>query len=103
MRLTAIVTLLCALAALVVWAAQPPIGAEPDDRSPRMKRQQVEDLLKADHAKSLEDAAKLVKLAEELKSEIEKNDRHVLALSALRKTEEIEKIARRIRGRMKRF
>jgi len=68
-----------------------------------MKRQQVEDLLKADHAKSLEDAAKLVKLAEELKSEIEKNDRHVLALSALRKTEEIEKIARRIRGRMKRF
>lgn len=103
MRLTAVLSLLCAVAALVIWAAQPPVGPEHEERSPRMKRQQVEDMLKADHAKSIEDAAQLIKLAEDLKAELEKSDRHVLALTALRKTEEIEKIAKRIRGRMKRF
>lgn len=85
--------------------AQPPEGRtpEPGDRDPRLKRSQVEELLKADHAKSLDDAAKLIKLSEELKIELEKNDRHVLSMSAIKKTEEIEKLAKRIRGRMKRF
>ncbi len=66
-------------------------------------RLQSEEILKADHARSLEDSARILKLAEELKIEIEKNDRYVLSLGAIRKTEEIEKLAKRIRGRMKRF
>ena len=39
--------------------------------------------------------------AEELKTELEKNDRYVVSLAAIRKTEEIEKLAKRIRGRLK--
>ena len=75
----------------------------PDTRGPRMKREQMEALLKHEHKKSLEDAAELIKLSEELKIELEKNDQHVLSIAAMKKTEEIEKIAKRIRGRMRRF
>ena len=89
---------------LMLWMAVaqnpnvPPMGP-----TPQMKREQMEALLKEEHKKSLEDAADLVKLSEELKIELEKNDRHVLSVTAMKKTEEIEKIAKRIRGRMRRF
>lgn len=74
-----------------------------EDRSPALKRSQVEALLKQEHERSLEDAARLLELAEELKAELEKNDRHVLSVGVLKKTEEIEKLAKRIRNRMKRY
>jgi len=82
------------------WLA---VAQEPDIRGPRMKREQMEALLKHEHKKSLDDAAELIKLSEELKIELEKNDQHVLSMAAMKKTEEIEKIAKRIRGRMRRF
>jgi hypothetical protein len=66
-------------------------------------RSQREEILRADHEKSLQDAAQLLGMAESLKIELEKNDRHVLSLSVLKKTEEIEKLAKRIRTRLKRF
>jgi predicted RND superfamily exporter protein len=66
-------------------------------------KSQVEALLKEDHKHSIRDAAQLLELAESLKQELEKDDRHVLSVSSLRKTEEIEKLARKIRGRLKRF
>ncbi len=50
---------------------------------------------------SLKDAQALVSAAEELKAQIEKNDRWVVSVSAIKKTEQIEKLAKRIRGRMK--
>ena len=64
---------------------------------------QRDEILKADHEKSVKDAAQLIELAESLKQELEKDDAHVLSVSSLRKTEEIEKIARRIRARLKHF
>lgn len=66
-------------------------------------KSQAEEILKADHEKTLKDAAQLLKLAEELKGDLEKNDRHVLSISTLKKTEEIEKLAKRIRSRLRRF
>lgn len=73
------------------------------DREPRLPsgRSQREAILEMEHKKSLEDAEQLLELAEELKTELEKNDRHVLSVSSLRKTEEIEKLAKRIRKRLK--
>jgi len=58
-------------------------------------------LAKAAYRNSLDDARKLLALAEELKAEIEKNDRYVVSMDTIHKTEEIEKLAKRIRGRMK--
>jgi hypothetical protein len=63
---------------------------------------QKDEILKEDFKKTLDDAAKLLQLAEDLKIELEKNERHVLSISSLKKTEEIEKIAKRIRGRLRR-
>ncbi|MBM3812771.1 MAG: hypothetical protein FJW20_14185 [Acidimicrobiia bacterium] len=74
-----------------------------DERNPKLKQEQIERLLKADREKSLEEAAELVKLSQELKVELEKSDKYVLSLSAVKKTEEIEKLAKRIRGRLKRY
>jgi hypothetical protein len=51
----------------------------------------------------LADARDLVKTAQELQSELEKNNRYVVSISEIRKTEEIEKLAKRIRGRLKTF
>ena len=86
---------------------------EPLDRPPNSQRSsevrlpngklQQDEILKADHEKSIKDAAQLIELAEGLKQDLEKDDAHVLSISSLKKTEEIEKLARRIRSRLKRF
>jgi hypothetical protein len=62
---------------------------------------QKEALAKAAYMDSLDDTKKLIAAAEDLKTELEKNDRYVVSLAAIRKTEDIEKLARRIRGRLK--
>lgn len=82
-----------------------PQGLPPEDRdTPRLPngKTQQEEILKADHERDLKDAAQLIELAEGLKEELEKNDQHVLSLSSLKKTEEIEKLAKRIRSRLRR-
>lgn len=77
--------------------------AEPGQRKLPDGRSQTEAILKADFAKSQEDMAQLVKLAEEVRDDLERNERHVLSLGALKKLDEIEKISKRVRARMKRF
>jgi hypothetical protein len=64
-------------------------------------KSQQEEILKADHEKTLQDVAQLVKLSEELQDELIKEDRHVLSIATLKKTEDIEKLAKRIRTRLK--
>ena len=79
-----------------------PLPDVSDSRLPNGKSQK-EEILKADHEKSLEDAGKLMQLTEDLKIELEKNDRHVLAVSTLKKSDEIEKLTKRIRSRLRRY
>src|SRR5271169_4396198 len=80
-----------------------PPQAETDETHLPNGKLQKDEIAKDDHEKSLKDAAQLVDLAESLKQEIEKDDAHVLSISTLKKTEEIEKVARRIRTRLKRY
>lgn len=70
-------------------------------RLPNGKNQQDE-ILRAEHEKQVQDVAQLIRLAEQLQDELLKNDRHVLSLASLKKADEIEKLAKRIRTRMKR-
>ena len=80
-----------------------PESTKPSEtRLPNGKLQQ-EEIMKADHEKSVKDAAQLIELAEALKKDLEKDDTHVLSISSLKKTEDIEKIAKRIRSRLRRF
>jgi hypothetical protein len=77
-----------------------PLPPKPDDTTLPNGKSQQEEILKADHERDLKDAAQLIELAEDLKKELEKNDRHVLSISSVKKTEEIEKLAKRIRSRI---
>ncbi|HTQ53843.1 MAG TPA: hypothetical protein VMI94_05240 [Bryobacteraceae bacterium] len=95
--------------ALLALAITPLVAPQssPSRRTPHAEdipftndKQQQDEILKADHERDLKDAAQLIELAEELKKELEKNDRHVLSISSIKKTEEIEKLAKRIRGRI---
>lgn len=66
-------------------------------------RNRTEMILKADHESSLKDIESIRKLSEEVKIDMEKNDRHILSVATLKKLDEIEKLTKRIRGRMKKF
>ena len=71
-----------------------------DVRLPNGKVQRDE-ILKAEHEQNLKDAGQLADLAEDLKLELEKNDRYVLSISTLKKTDEIEKLVKKIRSRLR--
>jgi hypothetical protein len=77
------------------------VDAGQDMRLPNGKMQRDE-ILKAEYEQNLKDAAKLADLSEELKQELEKNDRYVLSMNAVKMTNDIEKLAKKIRGRLRR-
>jgi hypothetical protein len=47
------------------------------------------------------DTARLLKLSQELKDYVDKSNENMLSLSVLKKAEEIEKLARSVRDKMK--
>jgi hypothetical protein len=64
---------------------------------------QREEILKADYQRTLEDARALSKLADDLKADLEKSDYNVLSVGMLKKTDDIDRLAKRIRDRLRRF
>jgi hypothetical protein len=64
-------------------------------------KSQRDEILKAEHQQNLKDAAELAELAEQLKIDLEKDDRFVLSMATLKKTDDIEKLAKRIRARLR--
>ena len=93
--------LLLLLLPAVLAYSQADLTPPRDMKLPNGKSQQ-EEILKVEHEKSVKDAQEMVKLSEELHDDLIKNDRHVLSLANLKRVEEIEKLAKRIRGRLKR-
>jgi hypothetical protein len=81
-----------------------PVPSDPpeDIRLPNGKKQQDE-ILKADYEQNVKDAQALLNIARSFEEDLEKDDRYVLSLASLKKLDEMEKLIRRIRGRMKRF
>ena len=77
-----------------------PVASEPEVRLPNGKSQRDE-ILKAEHQENLKDAARLADLAQDLKESLERDDRYVLSLSTLKKTDEIEKLVKKIRARLR--
>jgi len=100
-------TLLLPVFGILLYAQLPPPDTQNPD-SPNILRtpdgrNRSELILKSDHAASVKDVETMRKLVEDVKIEMEKNDRHILSIATLKKLDEIEKLAKRIRGRMKRF
>jgi hypothetical protein len=80
-------------------------GSEPPDSGPDLNitRSQRNALIKADHKRNLEDAAALLKLAEDLRSDLEKEDAFVISVKNIKQTEDIQKLVKSIHGRLKRY
>ena len=99
-----------ALAGRSVWAAPQSAGHQsptphPDDavddvRLPNGKLQRDE-ILQADYKSNLKDARDLIDLAKSFELDLEKSDANVLSLALLKKLDDIDKITKRIRGRMR--
>ena len=102
-RLSRFARILLLAACACVCLSQAPVEERPDRdvRLPSGKLQK-EEILKAEHKKSLEEAGRLVELAQGLKAELEKNDWRVISVGSIKQTEEISRLARRIGDRLKR-
>jgi hypothetical protein len=73
---------------------------DPPPRLPNGKLQRDE-ILKAEYDQNLKDARDLVERSKAFELDLEKSDRFVLSIGLLKKLDDIERIAKRIRGRMK--
>ena len=79
-------------------------GGAPSPAETRLPngRLQSDAIAKAEYEANLKDAAALSDLARDLRLDLEKSDRYVLSIATIKKTDEIEKLAKRIRGRLRR-
>ncbi len=68
-----------------------------------LTQQQRTALIKSDHKKNVEDATELLRLAEVVKTELDKEDAQVISVKTIKQTEDIERLAKSIRGRLKRY
>ena len=93
-----------ALATRLLPAQSNPTAAPNDQpeevRLPNGKKQQDE-ILKAEYEQNVRDARDLVSLSKSFEEDLEKEDRFVLSLGTLKKLDDIEKLAKRIRSRLK--
>lgn len=104
LRRWALILPLATVASLALPRSQAPgrdtAQREADITLPSGKSQRDE-ILKAEHRQNVRDAARLVELSQELKADLEKSDRFVLSIATLKKTDDIEKLVRKIRSRLR--
>src|SRR5271170_8267358 len=99
--------LLALFVAFALLGQKQPIPPLKQDTNPDVQlpngKSQSDEILKAEHKKNLEDAAAMAKLAEEVSEDLEKNDRYVMSLKTLKQLDEIERLAKAVRGRLKKY
>ena len=71
------------------------------DLGPPNAKQRAE-FAKADYQSNLKDARKLIDLTKEFEINLEKSDANTLPADLLKKLDDIDKVTKRIRGRMRR-
>ena len=93
--------LLLAVVSPAALQQQEPYGhLEENPKLPNGKSQRDE-ILKAEREDNIRDAAKLVAMSQALKADLEKNDRFVLSIDTLKKTDDIDKLVKKIRDRLR--
>jgi len=83
----------------------PPVGTRPDPRDLKLPngKLQRDEIAKADYKKNLEDAAQLVQLSQDVLEALENGDQYIVSVRTIKKLDDIDKLSRSIRGRLKRF
>jgi hypothetical protein len=87
----------------------PPVRGDPslppitnaDDAQERLTAEMAKKAAKERAAALKSDTDKLLKLSVELKQSVDKSDENVLSLDVIKKAEEIEKLARSVKEKMK--
>jgi hypothetical protein len=80
-----------------------PLPPEPDpEKDDRLPNGKSRSILLADeqHKRAIEEADELVKTAQDLRKQLGSAGKYVVPMPAIRKTEDIEKLARKIRSRL---
>ncbi len=72
-----------------------------DNVAPQLHQQQLIDLNRRRQQQMKRDSDKLFQLASELKQYVDKTNENILSIDVLKKTEEIEKLAKSVREKMK--
>ncbi|HZU41464.1 MAG TPA: hypothetical protein VE994_02240 [Terriglobales bacterium] len=96
-----------ALGAQETTIAQVPVGPpvirtpEPDREQIKIRQEQLKKINSARQAAIKKDTDKLLQLATELKQSVDKSNEHTLSLDVVKKAEEIEKLARSVKDKMK--
>jgi hypothetical protein len=80
---------------------QMPVPGIPDDTHLPNGKLQRDEILKADYEQNLKDARALIDEAKSFELDLEKSDRYVLSLGLLKKLDDIDKMTKRIRNRMR--
>jgi len=89
------------LAVCILLAQNSSTKDEPDVKLPNGKSQKDE-IIRADYDRNLKDAGDLARLAGEIKDDLEKGDRYLVSLKTLKKLEDVEKLSKDIRQRLRR-
>jgi len=79
-----------------------PQQQDDDTKLPNGKSQKDE-ILRSEYEQNTKDAAQLTELAQQLQQDIEKNGYNVVSMSTLKKTDDIEKLVKKIRSRMRHY
>jgi hypothetical protein len=99
-----LLTLFFTLALCAQRGGQPAAEQTPDTDTHLPNGKSIhEEILKQDHKKNLADSAAMAKLAEEVSEDLEKDDRFVYSLKTMKKLDEIERLTKAIRGRLKKY
>lgn len=78
-----------------------PGGDKPDDAKLPNGKSRADAIAADEHKKAVEEANELVASAQKLRDDIKNAGKFVVPVAAVRRTEEIEKLAKRIRGRLR--
>ena len=78
-----------------------PRRPNPDDPAVKMEREQLKRLNKERQEALKKDTDRLLELATELKVYVDQSNEHTLSVDVIRKAEEIEKLARSVKSKMK--
>jgi hypothetical protein len=82
----------------------PPIAPPDQPRDLKLPngKSQRDEIAKADYKKNLQDAVMLVELSQEIRGELQQSDAYIVPLKTVKKLEDLEKLSRNMRGRLKR-
>ncbi len=84
-----------------VYDSRPRDPSQPPEIPADMQHKQIKEMNQERQANLKKDTDKLLQIATELKQKVDKTNENQLSLEVIRKTEEVEKLAKAIRDKMK--